>query len=85
MSSCSGSTSTSNTSRTSSASRSGGPTTPRNRRTGCATCCPFKVIRFANYMNTENEQIFWSELQCDEFIRDAALAAGTYRKQARGG
>jgi len=32
-------------------------------------------------MITENVQIFWSELQRGEFISDAAVAAGTYRKQ----
>jgi len=39
------------------------------------------IIRFANHMITENVQIFWSELQRGEFISDAAVAAGTYRKQ----
>ncbi len=39
------------------------------------------VIRFANHMITENVQVFWSELQRGEFISDAAVAAGTYRKQ----
>jgi hypothetical protein len=32
-------------------------------------------------MITENVQVFWSELQRGEFISDAAVAAGTYRKQ----
>ncbi|MGI8679206.1 MAG: transposase, partial [Jatrophihabitans sp.] len=32
-------------------------------------------------MSTEHVQVFWSELQRGEFISDAALAAGTYRKQ----
>ena len=39
------------------------------------------VIRFANHMVTESVQVFWAELQRGEFISDAALAAGTYRKQ----
>jgi len=39
------------------------------------------IIRFANHMVTENVQVFWSELQRGEFISDAAVAAGTYRKQ----
>jgi len=39
------------------------------------------IIRFANHMITDNVQIFWSELQRGEFISDAAVAAGTYRKQ----
>ena len=38
-------------------------------------------IRFANHMITENVQVFWSELQRGEFISDAAVAAGTCRKQ----
>ncbi len=33
-------------------------------------------------MITENVQVFWAELQRGEFITDAAVAAGTYRKQA---
>ena len=32
-------------------------------------------------MITENVQVFWAELQRGEFISDAAVAAGTYRKQ----
>jgi IS30 family transposase len=32
-------------------------------------------------MITENVQLFWAELQRGEFISDAAVAAGTYRKQ----
>ena len=32
-------------------------------------------------MITENVQVFWAELQRGEFITDAAVAAGTYRKQ----
>jgi IS30 family transposase len=32
-------------------------------------------------MITENVQMFWSELQRGEFISDAAVVAGTYRKQ----
>ncbi len=39
------------------------------------------IIRFANHMITENVQVFWSELQRGEFISDAAVSAGTYRKQ----
>ena len=39
------------------------------------------IIRFANHMITENVQVFWAELQRGEFINDAAVAAGTYRKQ----
>jgi IS30 family transposase len=32
-------------------------------------------------MITENVQVFWAEMQRGEFITDAAIAAGTYRKQ----
>jgi len=32
-------------------------------------------------MITKNVQVFWAELQRGEFISDAAVAAGTYRKQ----
>jgi hypothetical protein len=39
------------------------------------------IIRFASHMITENVQVFWAELQRGEFITDAAVAAGTYRKQ----
>lgn len=39
------------------------------------------IIRFASHMITENLQVFWGELQRGEFISDAAVAAGTYRKQ----
>ncbi len=39
------------------------------------------IIRFASHMITENMQVFWGELQRGEFISDAAVAAGTYRKQ----
>ena len=39
------------------------------------------MIRFGNHMITEDVQVFWSELQRGEFISDAAVAAGTYRKQ----
>jgi len=39
------------------------------------------IIRFAKHMITENVQVFWAELQRGEFISDAAVAAGTYRKQ----
>ncbi len=39
------------------------------------------IIGFANHMITENVQVFWAELQRGEFISDAAVAAGTYRKQ----
>jgi len=39
------------------------------------------IIRFANHMITENVQVFWAELAGGEFISDAAVAAGTYRKQ----
>lgn len=39
------------------------------------------IIRFASHMITESVQVFWAELQRGEFITDAAVAAGTYRKQ----
>ena len=39
------------------------------------------IVRFANHMVTESVQLFWSELQRGEFISDAAVVAGTYRKQ----
>ena len=39
------------------------------------------IIRFASHMITETVQVFWAELQRGEFITDAAVAAGTYRKQ----
>ena len=39
------------------------------------------IIRFASHMITENVQVFWAELKRGEFISDAAVAAGTYRKQ----
>jgi len=39
------------------------------------------IIRFANHMITKNVQVFWAELARGEFISDAAVAAGTYRKQ----
>jgi IS30 family transposase len=39
------------------------------------------IIRFANHMITETVQVFWAELQRGEFISDAAVAAGTCRKQ----
>jgi len=39
------------------------------------------IIRFASHMITENVQVFWAELARGEFISDAAVAAGTYRKQ----
>jgi hypothetical protein len=32
-------------------------------------------------MITEKVQVFWAELQRGEFISDAAVVAGTYRKQ----
>src|SRR5687768_5169269 len=32
-------------------------------------------------MITENVQVFWAELLRGEFISDAAVASGTYRKQ----
>jgi len=35
-------------------------------------------------MIAENVQVFWAELQGGEFITDAAVAAGTYRKQGTG-
>ena len=39
------------------------------------------IIWFTNHMITENVQVFWSELQRGGFISDAAVGAGTYRKQ----
>jgi hypothetical protein len=39
------------------------------------------IIRFANHMIRKNLQVFWAELQRDEFITNAAVAAGTYCKQ----
>lgn len=39
------------------------------------------MVRFASHMITENVQVFWAELQRGEFITDAAVVAGTYRKQ----
>ena len=37
--------------------------------------------RFSNRMDAEAVQPFWAALQRGEFIADAAVAAGTYRKQ----
>jgi transposase, IS30 family len=39
------------------------------------------MVRFQNHMIGENVQVFWAALQRGEFISDAAVAAGTYRKQ----
>jgi transposase, IS30 family len=39
------------------------------------------MVRFRNHMISENVQVFWAALQRGEFITDAAVAAGTYRKQ----
>ena len=39
------------------------------------------MVRFRNHMVSENVQVFWAALQRGEFITDAAVAAGTYRKQ----
>ena len=39
------------------------------------------MVRFRNHMISENVQVFWAALQRGEFISDAAVAAGTYRKQ----
>ena len=39
------------------------------------------MVRFRNHMIGENVQVFWAALQRGEFISDAAVAAGTYRKQ----
>jgi transposase, IS30 family len=39
------------------------------------------MVRFRTHMISEKVQVFWAALQCGEFISDAAVAAGTYRKQ----
>jgi transposase, IS30 family len=39
------------------------------------------MVKFRNHMISENVQVFWAALQRGEFITDAAVAAGTYRKQ----
>jgi hypothetical protein len=39
------------------------------------------MARFVNAPVPEVVQPFWAALQAGEFIADAALAAGTYRKQ----
>jgi IS30 family transposase len=39
------------------------------------------MARFANHMISENLQVFWAALQRGAFITDAAVEAGTYRKQ----
>jgi transposase, IS30 family len=39
------------------------------------------MVRFRNHMISESVQVFWAALQRGEFISDAAVAAGTYRKQ----
>ena len=39
------------------------------------------MVRFRNHMVSENVQVFWAALQRGEIITDAAVAAGTYRKQ----
>jgi IS30 family transposase len=43
------------------------------------------MARFSNAQVAEAVQPFWAALQAGEFIADAAVAAGTYRKQARAG
>jgi transposase, IS30 family len=40
-----------------------------------------RVLMVNNHMISENVQVFWAALQRGEFITDAAVAAGTYRKQ----
>jgi IS30 family transposase len=39
------------------------------------------MVRFSNAQVAEAVQPFWSALQAGEFISDAAMQAGTYRKQ----
>src|SRR3954451_12842449 len=39
------------------------------------------MARFVNAQVPEVVQPFWAALQCGEFISDAAVQAGTYRKQ----
>jgi len=39
------------------------------------------MVRFSNAQVAEAVQPFWAALQAGEFIADAAVAAGTYRKQ----
>jgi transposase, IS30 family len=39
------------------------------------------MVRFSNAQVAEAIQPFWAALQRGEFISDAAVAAGTYRKQ----
>ena len=39
------------------------------------------MARFSNAQVAEAVQPFWAALQAGEFIADAAVAAGTYRKQ----
>ena len=39
------------------------------------------MVRFSNAQVAEAIQPFWAALQRGEFITDAALQAGTYRKQ----
>ena len=39
------------------------------------------MARFSNAQVPEAVQSFWAALQAGEFIADAAVAAGTYRKQ----
>ncbi len=39
------------------------------------------MTRFTDHMVPERVQPFWAALQRDEFINDAALEAGTYRKK----
>jgi transposase, IS30 family len=39
------------------------------------------MVRFSSAQGAEALQPFWVALQAGEFIADAALAAGTYRKQ----
>jgi hypothetical protein len=39
------------------------------------------MVRFSNAQVPEAVQPFWDALQRGKFIADAAVAAGTYRKQ----
>jgi hypothetical protein len=39
------------------------------------------VVRFSYRMVPEVYQVFWAGMAAGEFINDAAVAAGSYRKQ----
>jgi hypothetical protein len=39
------------------------------------------VVRFSYRMVPEVYQVFWAGMAAGEFINDAAIAAGSYRKQ----